>query len=135
MKKTVKTHSFLSLLVLILLSAAIALSVIGCADENALGEGEKSFTVEVCHEDGTVRTVEVNTDKKTVGDALIEVGLIAGEDGPYGLMVHTVDGETHDSNTENKYWAFYINGEYAMTGVDRTDITEGAVYGFKVEAF
>ena len=30
-------------------------------------------------------------------------------------------------------WAFYINGEYAMTGVDSTEITEGAEYTFKVE--
>ena len=27
----------------------------------------------------------------------------------------------------------YIDGEYALTGVDTTDITEGSVYAFKVE--
>ena len=34
---------------------------------------------------------------------------------------------------DGKYWAFYVNGEYASAGVDATDITEGATYAFKVE--
>ena len=135
MKKVWKKHSFFTLSILVLLSAAMALSMIGCAKDNSLGEGEKAFTVEVYHENGEVKTVEVKTDKKTVGDALVEVGLIAGENGPYGLMIKTVDGETHDSSVENKYWAFYINGEYAMSGVDSTDVEVGAVYAFKVETF
>ena len=30
-------------------------------------------------------------------------------------------------------WAFYIDGEYAMTGVDATNITDGAQYAFRME--
>ena len=133
MKNICKKHSFLSLLLLILLSAAIALSVVGCADDNTLGEGEKAFTVEVYHQDGTQKTYEVNTDKGTVGDALVEIGLISGTESQYGLMIETVDGATHVYDNGGKYWAFYINGEYAMTGVSSTDVTEGATYAFKVE--
>ena len=122
----------LSLLILILLSAAIALSVTAC-DDDSLGTGEKQFTFEAHHADGTVNTVTVNTDKSTVGEALIEIEMISGEEGPYGLMVMTVDGETHKYEDDGKYWAFYINGEYAMSGVDTTEITDGATYAFKVE--
>ena len=133
MKNTWKKHSFLSLLLLVLLSAAIVVSVVGCADENDLGKGETEFTVEVYHEDGTQKTFTIKTDKKTVGDALVEVELIDGTESEYGLMVLTVDGATHDYNDGGKYWAFYVDGEYAMSGVSSTEVTEGAVYAFKVE--
>ena len=75
----------------------------------------------------------VKTDKKTVGEALTEVGLISGEVGAYGLMVETVDGETVKYEDGGKYWAFYVDGDYAMTGVEKTKIEEGKTYAFKVE--
>ncbi|MBN2540084.1 MAG: hypothetical protein JXB08_01015 [Bacilli bacterium] len=35
----------------------------------------------------------------------------------------------------NQYVSFYIDGDYAMTGVDATDLVDGAVYQFKIESF
>ena len=70
---------------------------------------------------------------KTVGEALMAEGLIAGEDGPYGLYVKTVDGLTLDYDKDGLYWAFYINGEYAMTSADMTKVEAGATYKFAVE--
>lgn len=101
--------------------------------ENELGTGETTFIVEVTAEDGKKKTFTVHTDKENVGDALLEVGLIEGEEGNYGLMVVTVDGTTVRYEDGGKYWAFYINGEYAMTGVSATPVESGAAYGFKVE--
>ncbi|MDD5953930.1 MAG: DUF4430 domain-containing protein [Firmicutes bacterium] len=43
----------------------------------------------------------------------------------------TVNGITADWDTEKAYWAFYIDGEYAQTGVDATEITAGATYTFE----
>ena len=60
-------------------------------------------------------------------------GVVAGDDGEYGLYVNTVNGITVDYDTDGVYWAFYVNDEYAMTGVDATTITEGDTYSFKVE--
>ena len=34
---------------------------------------------------------------------------------------------------DGKYWAFYVNGEYAVSGVDTTEITEGGLYEFRAE--
>lgn len=132
MKTMMKKHSFLSLLILVLLSAAIALSVTSCKDD-APEVAEKSFTVEVTGVSGEVKTFTVKTDKENVGDALVEEGLIKGEDGTYGWFITTVDGEYHKYEEDGKYWAFYIDGEYAMTGVSQTEITDGAVYAFKAE--
>ena len=75
----------------------------------------------------------VSTDKTTVGEALLELGLISGDMGDYGIYVKTVDGVTADYDTNGTYWAFYVDGAYAMSGVDTTEIEEGKIYCFKVE--
>ena len=102
-------------------------------DTNVLGEGEKQFTFKVVDKEGKETVFTINTDKKTVGDALLELELIEGEDGDYGLYVKKVNGIVADYNVDQTYWAFYVNGEYAMSGVDTTEIENGAEYSFKVE--
>ena len=99
-------------------------------DSNVLGEGETQFDFTVTEADGNETAFEIHTDKTTVGDALLELDLIDGDQGDYGLYVTSVNGITADWAIENAYWAFYINGEYAMTGVDSTEITDGATYSF-----
>ena len=100
---------------------------------DVVGEGESSFELTVVNMAGEEVTFEVKTDKDTVGEALLDNDVIAGEDGDYGLYVKSVNGETVDYDKDGKYWAFYINGEYAMTGVDTTDIVEGDSYALKAE--
>lgn len=146
MQKT-QMKKLLSLILCMVLIAAMALLVTGCSgktDEAALtttvyesgsviGEGNTSFTFTVSDIDGNESVFEVKTDRSTVGDALLDTGIIAGEDGEFGLYVKEVNGITADFDTDGTYWAFYINGEYAMTGVDTTEIDAGAAYAFKVE--
>lgn len=102
-------------------------------EKKTVGEGSTTFLFTVTDADGNDTNFEVHTDKTTVGDALLELGLIAGDDSAYGLYVKTVNGVTVDYDTDGKYWAFYVDGEYASAGVDSTEISEGAVYAFKVE--
>ena len=138
----------LSFILCMVLIAAMALLTTGCNDKTSqeavqttsvsietqvLGEGETKFTVMVVDKEGTETSFEIHTDKKMVGEALQECGLLEGEDGPYGLYVKTVDGETLDYNKDGKYWAFYENGAYAAKGVDQTEITDGVKYEFKAE--
>ena len=96
-------------------------------EETTIGEGEKSVTVKFTAEEKTI-TFTVMTDKEILGDALIDNALIEGEEGAYGLYIKKVNGITADYDVNGAYWAFYIDGEYAATGVDSTEITEGAVY-------
>ena len=98
-----------------------------------VGEGETSFEFTVVDADGNTKYYNVSTDKKTVGEALLDANLISGENGAYGLYVKTVSGITYDYDKDGKYWAFYANGEMSPTGVDMTDITEGTAYAFKAE--
>ena len=98
-----------------------------------VGEGEVQFVFEIVDGEGNVTKMAVNTDKKTVGEALVDNALVEGEDSEYGLYVKTVNGITADYDVDQTYWAFYIDGEYAATGVDQTDIEAGSTYSFKVE--
>ena len=102
-------------------------------DNNVLGEGKTQFDFSVVDKDGKETKMEIHTDKKTVGEALLELELIEGEESEYGLYVKKVNGITADYDVDKTYWAFYINDEYAMTGVDATEIKEGEKYTFKVE--
>ena len=65
---------------------------------------------------------------------MLENSLIAGSESEYGLYVTSVCGIELIWSEENPhYWAFYINGEYAQTGVDTTEAEEDALYIFKAE--
>lgn len=151
MKKT-QFKKVLSLILCIVLIAAMALFTIGCNDNKVeetsepqtsseteqvevkeLGEGDTEFYFNAVDVDGNVSKFKVSTDKTTVGEALLDVALIAGEEGPYGLYVKTVNGITLDYDTDGKYWAFYVDGKMASAGVDLTDITAGSTYEFKAE--
>ena len=102
-------------------------------DVTLLGEGEKMFLFTVVDKDGNETNFEIHTDKETVGDALLDLELITGDDGEFGLYVKSVNGITADYEVDQTYWAFYVNGEYATAGVDATAIEEGTTYSFKVE--
>ena len=103
------------------------------ADGAVIGQGATAFTVEVQGADEKTVTFTVNTDEETVGAALLKLGVVSGEDSQYGLYVKSVNGETADYDADGTYWAFYVNGEYAMTGVDATTLEAGATYAFRVE--
>ena len=139
MKHTVKQIAKITLTLLLALLSALALVSCNTVDaeglwENAtyrrdkeFGKGEKTAVVEVAVADEMV-TFTIHTDKDTVGAALVEHDLIAGEDSEFGLYVKVVNGITADYDIDQSYWAFYINGEMALTGVDSTPIVEGEIY-------
>ena len=110
-----------------LLLVAMAFSLVAC------GANKTAFTVIATDLDGKETTFEIKTDAVTVGEALVEEGLIKGHDTEYGLYVDEVNGIALDWDKDGKYWAFYINGEYAQTGVDTTNVEDGAGYTFKPE--
>ena len=66
------------------------------------GEGETVFMFTVVDAEGNQKMYEIHTDKILVGDALLELDLIAGDMGDYGLYVKTVDGLTVDYDTDGK---------------------------------
>ena len=146
--KTTRFLKLLSFIVCTLLIAAMALFTTGCNTNSTnpgnqlevlpenivvLGEGETQFIFTVTDVNGVQTAYEIHTDKKIVGEALQALELIDGEEGMYGLYVKTVNGQTLDYDKDGKYWAFYIDGKMAPSGVDMTEITHGVTYSFKAE--
>ena len=133
---------FIKKLICALCLFALALSLTSCFNtvdkvgswENAiyrkdteLGEGSKTVQVEVKADDSAI-TITIHTDAKTLGAALQEHDLLEGEDSEFGLYVKKVNGILADYDVDKTYWGFYKNGEYMMSGVDTTEITDGEHY-------
>ena len=144
-----KNHSIKKLLALVLafvLTAAAALA--GCSTTPAettappaettpvteVGEGAANFELTIVDKEGVSHLYQVQTDEEMVGYALVANELIEGEEGPYGMYIKSVLGQVLDYETDGMYWSFYVNGEYALTGVDMTPITGTDRYMLKAEA-
>ena len=144
-----KNNSIKKLLALVLvfvLTAAAALT--GCSTTPAettappaetqpvteLGEGASNFGLTIIDKEGVTHLYRVHTNVGMVGEALIEEGLIDGEQGPYGMYIKSVLGQVLDYETDGMYWSFYVGDEYALTGVDQTPVEHEAQYMLKAEA-
>ena len=125
----------LSVLLCTVLFAAMALNLTACGGKNEepKAQGPISYTVITVDLEGNETTFDITSDKKTVGEELLAQGIIAGDQGEYGMYIKTVNGLTLDWEKDAKYWAFYIGEDYATTGVDMTDAEEGVTYILKPE--
>ena len=93
-------------------------------EDTELGTGAKTVIVDVIKQEKKV-TFTIHTDAKTLGEALIDHGLVEGEDSQFGLYIKKVNGMTADYDIDQSYWGFYQNGEYMISGVDTTEINGG----------
>jgi hypothetical protein len=134
MMKHRSTTKLVSILVCIVLVAAMALCITGCDKKPQEDAVKKSFTFLVVDPEGKETSFQITTSKSTVGEALMDEGLISGEEGPYGLYVLTVNGLTLKYEEDGMYWAFYEGENYAITGVELTPIDESIVYSFRAES-
>ena len=121
---------------LVIAAAALVLVValmagIWMATRPETAEGAKAYAVTVVHSDGPQKVFLYRTDAEFLDDALLAEGLIAGEEGPYGLTVITVDGEDAVWDSDNAYWAIWIGEEMATTGISEIPVYDGS--SFKLE--
>ena len=63
--------------------------------------GEKTITVQVLHKDGEERVFTLETGEAYLGAVLTAEGVVEDNQGPYGLYMLTVDGETVDEALKN----------------------------------
>lgn len=94
-----------------------------------------AFYLEIVSRNGNTAKYGIYTKAEKLGDALSSMGIIDGEEGPYGLMITSVLGEEHIYETTGYCWMIYINGEQAQTGIDSIDIKNGETYSLKAETF
>lgn len=149
-----KKNFFLGKIVLLLLLTLIVAAVfMGCGKDvpdstsgedlgaagtsapvsEAVGEGAYSFDFKAVFADGTSKAYRVSTDAETVGKALLELNLLAGEESEFGLYVKSVCGVEADYEKDGTYWALYVDGEMSMVGVDGVKTDAVSSVEFRVE--
>ena len=117
-------------LVLLVVAAVLALIFLR-PDANP---GSKAISFQVTHSDGAVAYFGIQTDSENLRGALEQEGLIAGDEGPYGLFVTEIDGETAD-DAQRQWWCFTKDGEMLNTGVDDTMIADGEHYEAFIDVY
>lgn len=90
--------------------------------------GDKTIGVSVVHRDGTEKEFTCRTDAEYLAQALLEEGLIQGDEGEFGLYVTVVDGEKADYSADQSWWCLTKGGEAWSTGASQTAIADGEHY-------
>ena len=113
---------------LVLLAAATALVYVAFGAKPTIGS--KSVTISVVNSKAETTTYSLKTDAQYLRQAMDEAeGLTyAGTEGPYGLMISTVNDETADYNVDASYWSFNVNGEYCNYGIDQQPVNDGDAF-------
>jgi len=104
----------------LLLALALVFTLAACGTKDEPAAAAASFRVVVTDLDGNETTFVYTASADSLGEALVAENLIAGHETEYGLYIDTVNDITADWDNDQTYWAFYINGEYATTGIDGT---------------
>jgi len=92
-----------------------------------LGQGRHSFNLIITHLDGAMQLYTIRTDKKIVGEALVDLGLITMGNDDYGLHIKSVDGVTLDAEKDGKCWFFIIDANQAAS-VMQTEVSAAEEY-------
>lgn len=88
-------------------------------------DGSKEITVTVVHKDGSEKRFTIETDAEYLDEALLSEDLITGEMSEYGLIIHTVDGEEADWDTDQGWWQIFEGEEAATLGASSIVLRDG----------
>ncbi len=127
MKTEQKNTKKIVISLIALLSVAAVFFGIYRFTRQAATEGSKNITVEVIHRDTSLNTFTYSTDREYLGEVLKDEGLVSGEEGPYGMFIKSVDGETADESNQ-EWWCITKNNEKLGTSADQTPIADGEKY-------
>ena len=114
-------------IVALLCACSVELPLSGGKEPAASGE-EKTFTIQVVHADGTMMEKKLTTQQTYLANALFDAGLLTEKDALETGMYTIVDGEEASWAKDQAYWGFYVDGQYAVEGMNTTEIRDGAVY-------
>lgn len=129
MKNTKKLTKLLAL-TLVVLMTFLSLVACGKADTNSdINSGSSkiktiSITVTVVAADKSEKVFNIETDKKTLGDALLEEGLVTEDEHKSGFYNH-IDGVRADYTKDGAWWSFTKGGKDVMVGANDLKIADG----------
>ena len=126
MKKNVK--KVLAVLLLAALAAGMAFVYVRFGAKPVAGS--KAITITVVDSAAKETVYSLRTDAEYLLGAMEEAeGLsFSGSEGPYGMMITEVNGETADYSVNGAYWGFTVNGEYGNYGVSEQPVHDGDAF-------
>ncbi len=119
-KKVLSVSLFLAVLLIL---AGVALSFFGGNSEKS---DMKNIQITVVANENS-QLYDIETDCKYLGDALLNEGIIKGEEGQYGLFITEVAGIKADSDNE-EWWCITKGGESIQLGISSIEISDGEKY-------
>ena len=128
---------------LLLLALLMTVSLVACADvektgawedatyrsDKSFSKGEKTIEVEVIAEEQSI-TFTISTDKDNLAEAMLEHGLVEGEDSKFGLYIKKINGITADYDVDQTFWSLSKDGVALMVGASSQEIADGEHYEF-----
>lgn len=133
MNKKTKKIVF-GIVALVVAIAALALLYLAFAPKPDNSGSKKEITVTVVYGDKSTKDFVIKTNEDYLREALENEKLISGSESEYGLYVTTVDGVTA-SDADRQWWAFYLDDEMLMTGVDTTPVKDGDHFTIALEVY
>ena len=121
MKKALKIPALI-----LALTLSVALFV-ACGEPEGPGT-EVTFLVEVVDDKGESTEFTVTTTARTLSAALLENGLVEGEEGAYGLYIEKVNGLEANYDVNQSYWAIWIEDEKSFYSASDITPEEGVRY-------
>ncbi len=92
--------------------------------------GSKAITIEVINSAKESKMYELKTDAQYLQQAMEEAdGLtFEGVEGPYGLMIKSINGEVAVYEENKAYWGFFVNGGYCNYGITEQPVNDGDAF-------
>ena len=89
------------------------------------------------YEKNEIHNEEIKTDKTKLIDVLKELDIeLKYEDDKYGAYITSIKGlEQKEDDQGMYYWSYYVDDEYATTGVSVCDVEDGKKYTFNYEYY
>ena len=121
----------LALVVLMMIISFAACGTVNTnSDANSTANSDvatATITVKVIAKDKTEKTFTITTEKKNLGDALFEEGLVNEAEHKTGFYTY-IDGVRADYTADKSWWCFTKGGETVMVGANDLEIADGETF-------
>ena len=126
MKRNIKR--ILAAAALALLFAALSIIYITFGEKAV--SGSKAVSISVVNSAGETTAYSLKTDALYLIEAMAETKGLTYEssEGPYGLVIESVNGERAVYSESGAYWGFSVNGEYCNYGVSQQPVEDGDAF-------
>lgn len=132
MKKKIGLICILAIIVIMLIMTIVIINKRNFGQKDL--ETKNQITISVFDKENTnIYKKDIETDKTYLIDVLKDIQelKVITEDSEYGEFIISI---MEIEQGDNFYWTYYIDDEYATTGVSNCKVQQEKTYNFKIES-